>query len=275
MLGEALRSLRHTQSVTQHELAERLGGNLDPRSLRRLESGERRPGRLLLLGLLGALGVQEREAVDHMLALAGLAGSTDAEFADVRAQIQSVASAPLASPPRPLQLIRELQETAADAENASRYHDVVLEALTRIFATQLRKPVKEERLNEGRKRVDIIFNNVADHGFFQALREHHGVQCPYVFFECKNYAMELGNPEFDQLIGRFSDKSGLFGALVCRLNADPQLSLKRSRDAVAKNRGYVIVLDDSDLGALLDYRAKGNEAAIDDHMDNLFRRLVL
>ena len=96
-----------------------------------------------------------------------------------------------------------------------------------------------------------------------------------MFFECKNYSADLGNPEFDQLVGRFSERTSLFGAIVCRKNTDEQLALQRCKDVVGKNKGYILVLDDNDLKTLLLHRANGAEHAINNHMDDLFRRLVL
>ena len=123
--------------------------------------------------------------------------------------------------------------------------------------------------------MDVVFNNCADHGFFKELHDRHRVHCPYIFFECKNYSADVGNPEIDQLTSRFSEKSGMFGVLACRTNANQALVQKRCRDIVLKNRGYMLVIDDTDMIAMLRYRAESNESAIDDHMDNLFRRLVL
>ena len=124
-------------------------------------------------------------------------------------------------------LTAELQSIPPGNDAASRYHSFIIGALEAIFYPQLRKPVKEQEINEGRKRVDIVFNNGATEGFFFDLRTAHQMHCPYVFFECKNYSSDLKNPEFDQLLGRFSDKRGSVGILVCRTSQDRDLLLKR------------------------------------------------
>jgi hypothetical protein len=172
-------------------------------------------------------------------------------------------------------LIAELESIRSGNEAAGQYHNFIIGALEAIFFPQLRKPVKEQEIFDGRKRIDIVFNNGADGGFFGDLYTKHGVLCPYVFFECKNYSTDLKNPEFDQLVGRFSDKRGRFGILVCRTNADKDLILRRCKDVVNANRGYMLVLDDADLKALLQLRSEQRYDAISDYMDDKFRQLVL
>lgn len=148
-------------------------------------------------------------------------------------------------------------------------------ALEGIFYPSLRKPIKEQEIHEGRKRIDIAFNNGADKGFMFDLTVKHGVRCPYVFFECKNYSSDPRNPELDQLTGRFSDKRGMFGVLVCRTVQDEEAMLQRCKDAVRDNRGYVLVLDDSDIKSLLQLKAEANHEGLDDYLDDKFRRLVM
>jgi hypothetical protein len=106
-----------------------------------------------------------------------------------------------------------LGDIPAGRENADRYHEVILGALTYIFYPWLTHPVKEQRVDEGRQRIDILFSNSAEDGFFSQLVQIHKVHCPYIHIECKNYSEDPGNPELDQLIGRFSNKRGKFGVL--------------------------------------------------------------
>jgi hypothetical protein len=171
-------------------------------------------------------------------------------------------------------LTAELEGLAPGNDTANRYHDFIIGALEAIFSSQLRKPAKEEKIFDGRKRIDIVFNNRADVGFFRDLHVLHRVHCPYVFFECKNYSVDLKNPEFDQLTGRFSDKRGMFGILVCRANEDLDNIIKRCKDVVNSNRGYVLVLDDADIKAMLRLRSNQNYDAINNYMAEKFRPLV-
>lgn len=172
-------------------------------------------------------------------------------------------------------LVSELESIPSGSDAAGRYHNFIMGALQAIFHPQLRNPQKEEPLYEGRKRVDIVFDNGAREGFFSNLIERHKVTAPYIFFECKNYSEDPRNPELDQLTGRFSDKRGVFGVLVCRVVENTDLMLKRCLDVAHANRGYVIVFDDSDIKELLALRSKNDVQGVDDHMGALFRKLVM
>jgi len=163
----------------------------------------------------------------------------------------------------------------AGSEAANAYHTLIMGVLDCIFYPALRKPVKEQEIHEGRKRIDIVFNNGADSGLLFDLTAKHGLDCPYIFFECKNYSSDPRNPEFDQLTGRFNNKRGTFGVLVCRTVQDKETMFKRCKDIAQDNRGYVIVLDDIDVEALLRLRAKNEHRGLDDYIDDKFRRLVM
>ena len=172
-------------------------------------------------------------------------------------------------------LIDDLGEINEGTDSANLFHNYIIGALETIFYPALRKPVKEQKIHEGRKRVDIVFNNGWDRGFFFDLTAKHKIKCPYIFFECKNYSSDLKNPEFDQLSGRFSDKRGNFGILVCRKNKDKDLMLKRQKDIVNDNRGFVLVFDDEDIKNLIQIKSSNQQNGIDDYLDNLFRQIVM
>jgi len=180
--------------------------------------------------------------------------------------------------PRPvdvLKLVGELRSIRPGKAAADAYHDFVLGALESIFYPQLRNPVKEEKIDEGRKRIDIVFSNGAKTGFFFDIIAKHGVRCPYVIFECKNYRSDPGNPEVDQLRGRFNNNRGRFGVLVCRTVTDKATMLERCRAVMNAGDGYVLVFDDSDIIALLELRAKRDYIALNDYLDAKVRQLVM
>ncbi|MDQ3374332.1 MAG: hypothetical protein M3521_10655, partial [Acidobacteriota bacterium] len=172
-------------------------------------------------------------------------------------------------------LIEDLGKIDEGPDSANLFHNYIIGALETIFFPALRKPVKEQRIHDGRKRVDIVFNNGSDRGFFFDLSAKHKIKCPYIFFECKNYSSDLKNPEFDQLTGRFSDKRGNFGILVCRKNEEKQLLLRRQKDIVNDNRGFVLVLDDDDIKKLIKIKSDQERNGIDDYLDNLFRQIIM
>jgi hypothetical protein len=103
-------------------------------------------------------------------------------------------------------------------------------------------------MNEGRKRIDIVWPNVSDRGFFAYLRENFAAR--HIFAECKNYSKDISNPEVDQLLERFAPWSTQAGFLICRKVTNRKLLDQRCRDAFHAGRGLVIALDDDDLEAL-------------------------
>lgn len=113
-------------------------------------------------------------------------------------------------------------------------------------------PRKQFEIHEGRKRIDLTYTNVAREGFFSWLSLHY--PSSNIFIECKNYTRDLGNPELDQLAGRFSPSRGQFGLIICRGFADKDLFLKRCQDTAKDNRGFIILLDDDDLSELVTAR---------------------
>lgn len=176
---------------------------------------------------------------------------------------------------RSVEMMRGLAGIQSGFAAANAFHSFILSAIECIFKDALSRPVKEEKIHESRKRVDIVFTNSADHGFFLDLRLKYEVHCPLIFFECKNYSGDPENPELDQLTGRFSDKRGMFGVIVCRTIEDRKKMLQRCKDVVHDNRGYPLVIDDTDINHLLRLRANGAFDSIDEYMDAMFRQLVL
>jgi hypothetical protein len=160
-------------------------------------------------------------------------------------------------------------------ENANRYHEHIVGALTEIFYPSLTHPVKEQEVDNGRKRIDIVFSNSSEHGFFSRLVQMHKIHCPYIFVECKNYVEDPENPELDQLQGRFSRKRGKFGILVCRQIKNQTLLLKRLQDVVNNIEGVIIVLDDNDIRQLLLYKSEGDEAKVNDFLDKKLKPILM
>lgn len=173
------------------------------------------------------------------------------------------------------QLCGELGDIPAGSEAATQYHRKILGILRALFYPQLWNFRKEQEINEGRKRVDIVCENNAYAGFFFRLNTYHRVLCPYIFFECKNYNEDPGNPELDQLNGRFSDRRGRFGMLVCREVTDKNRMLSRCKDLLNDQSSYVLVLDDEDICALLLAKQEGGDRAVWDYLEGLMGAMVL
>lgn len=134
------------------------------------------------------------------------------------------------------------------------------DALESAFCNSLSNPVIEQPMDGGRKRIDIVFRNCAQTGFFHELPTLHHVVCPYIIVEAKNYSADPANPELDQLLGRLSELRGMFGFLVCfRISKGgrPHI-LERCREAARSGQGWVIALDTEDLLSLVNARILSN-----------------
>jgi hypothetical protein len=137
---------------------------------------------------------------------------------------------------------------------ATTYHRAVERLLTALFYPALDMPIIEEHMNEGRKRIDIDYTNIASGGFFHWLHDVHHVGCSFIPVECKNYSSKLTNKEYDQLAGRFTTQRGHLGILCYRGFAEPADVMKHCRDRAQGGQGYILALDDADLTAIVNER---------------------
>ena len=153
--------------------------------------------------------------------------------------------------------IAKLKTIPTGNASANEYHKHIADCLNTIFnnagtPNYLSSPKIEDRQNEGRKRIDITFHNSSDGGFFARLSNYGGLFCAKILFECKNYKQDIANPEYDQMTGRFNNRTSTIGFIVCRTVEDAEKSLETCRDFVTNGRGYVIVLTDADIINLLE-----------------------
>jgi len=160
-------------------------------------------------------------------------------------------------------------------DGATNFHKISFDNLIHIFDKRLGRADSETKINEGRKRIDIVFDNIDKKGFFFSLNSLHHIQCPKIFVECKNYGKEIGNPEVDQLLGRFSPARGKFGILLCRSINNRNLLIKRCKDVLHDHQSFILVLDDSDITTLLKYRDKKEENNIDIFMQGKIDELIM
>ena len=149
-------------------------------------------------------------------------------------------------------LIEMLGRIPPGGEHATLYHRTVAGILELVFYPDLFAPVVGQGLHGGRKRIDIVFENGATGGFFRDLDRRHRLPAPWILAECKNYGREVGNPELDQLAGRFSPTRGKFGYLVRLSVEDMPTLLARCADTDRDDRGLILPLVDADLIALLE-----------------------
>jgi len=172
-------------------------------------------------------------------------------------------------------LADELDKIPAGDASAKKFHNHITGVLTAIFYPYLINPKKEQEIHDGRKRIDISFQNAAHDGFFFDLPNTKSVPSGYVFVECKNYSSDPANPELDQLSGRFSTNRGQFGFLVCRTFKNKDLFIQRCKDTAKDGRGRIIAFDDKDIRQLLDLRNKKDTRGINDFLEIRYQELVM
>ncbi|WP_131806151.1 hypothetical protein [Mycobacterium alsense] len=150
-----------------------------------------------------------------------------------------------------LGLYESVKAIAPGRPGATSYHRAVASLLSAVFDGVLGNQQVEFPVHNGRKRLDIKYDNVANAGFFRWLSLHRN--SAIVPVECKNYSTDPGNPEVDQLAMRLSPDRGQIGMMVCREVEDRELLMQRQRDVVRDAHGYILVLDDSDLLTLAQF----------------------
>lgn len=144
-------------------------------------------------------------------------------------------------------LIEKLKQIDSGPDNATDFHHTVAGILELIFYPNLCNPIIEEKIHDGRKRIDVVFDNCAEEGFFFRLCNTHGIPSRFIVVECKNYTREIANPELDQIAGRFSPNRGQIGLIVCRKIENINIFMDRCFDTYKDQRGLIIPLTDDDL----------------------------
>lgn len=168
-----------------------------------------------------------------------------------------------------------LRNIKVGTKEASNFHKLSFDNLIQIFGARLSNPNSEVKINDGRKRIDIVFNNVDSSGFFMKLNQLHHIVCPKILIECKNYGKEIGNPEIDQLQGRFNKRRGMFGLLLCREIENKAKMIQRCKDIMNDEKGFIIVLEDKDINDLLDLRAQKDDKSIDNFFARKLDELIM
>ena len=159
--------------------------------------------------------------------------------------------------------------------DASAYHSKILGILELLFYPDLINPIKEHEIHSGRKRIDISFDNASENGIFYRLSHNMRLPCQFIFVECKNYSLDISNPELDQIAGRFSINRGTVGLLLCRSLKNRQLFIARCIDTYKDQRGLIIPLADQDIINLLDNYNEHNRSFFEQYLTKLVREIAL
>ena len=172
-------------------------------------------------------------------------------------------------------LISELRQIEAGNTEATRYHRLITGVLEIIFYPNLIYPTLEVEIHEGRKRIDIVFDNAATSGVFQRFSNNMNLPCQYVMIECKNYSSDPSNPELDQLAGRFSINRGKVGFLLCRTIEDFDRFIRRCQDTYRDDRGLIIPLIDNDVIQILENYNNWNSNYIETFLTDRVRLITM
>ncbi|MFB5269116.1 hypothetical protein ACE41H_20335 [Paenibacillus enshidis] len=172
-------------------------------------------------------------------------------------------------------LIVSLGNIPIGTKTASEYHKFIKSILEILFYPHLNNPTIEEKLHQGRKRVDIVMNNITQKGFFFRLQEINKIFCPYIFIECKNYGKDIANPEIDQLSSRFAFNKGKFGILMCRTIENKDLLYQRCSDTYRDDRGLIIPLDDQDIITMLESIKNNEKDGIEQLLESIKKKVIL
>jgi hypothetical protein len=167
----------------------------------------------------------------------------------------------------------ELISTPSGPENATKYHRIVTGILHLCFYPSLTCPTIEKEIHEGRKRIDLVFENTADSGFF--FRTASRMPAQFVFIECKNYTKDPKNPELDQMAGRFGPSRSQLGLILCRDIDDYGLFLQRCVDTYRDSRGLILPLMDSDLVSFLDATKRSRMDEVEGRLQQLYSSIVV
>jgi hypothetical protein len=172
-------------------------------------------------------------------------------------------------------LIAKLGEVLPGGQDATKYHRLVVGILEFLFYPGVVSPIVENEIHDGRKRIDITFDNSASSGFFHRLHTTYQTPAQFIFVECKNYSREVANPEIDQLSGRFSMNRGKFGLLLCREVDDMDTLLARCNDTYVDGRGIMLPLVDEDLIIMLNNVIEGVGNPHEEFLTQRFRAVAL
>jgi hypothetical protein len=174
-----------------------------------------------------------------------------------------------------LKLVAVLPQIPVGKSAAHKFHIAMLDILPLLFESRLGSIKKEQEIFDGLKYVDLKANNDQKDGIFAQLRDHFRFYSPYVFIECKNYAEDLKNPEFDQLIARLGPTTTQIGCIICRRVTDSGKVLDRAKVPFNKEHKLILVLADADITRLANARIQSGPDVMDAMLKEYAERVIL
>lgn len=158
--------------------------------------------------------------------------------------------------------------------DATKYHELMVGIVSFLFFPNLINPKKEDPINDERKRIDITYSNGKVDGWFYRIALDQNMKANIIHVECKNYSVDVNNPEIDQLMGRFDHRRGNVGLLMFRQADKFDNVVARCKDAAKSGRGLILPMDDRFVRDALMNVANGDRNEIDSQVDDLYRSIV-
>ncbi|MCZ7538801.1 MAG: hypothetical protein M5U29_02550 [Anaerolineae bacterium] len=171
--------------------------------------------------------------------------------------------------PRVEDLLEYLKTVRTGRAGADAYHDTVFELLQFVFDFALVNFEKEYKMDAGRGRIDVIADNYASGGIFAELRQQYKAES--IPMECKNYADDLGNTEFNQLADRLSPTTSQFGMLFCRSVANREEMMRHQALRWLRQNKLMLLIDDELLKEFVELRLSRSFEVLDRRMRMMIR----
>jgi hypothetical protein len=172
-------------------------------------------------------------------------------------------------------LIEQLQNTAPGNANATYYHRLMVSVLELLFYPNLICPQIEVEINDGRRRIDLTFDNASTSGFFHRVQHQFNLNCQYIIVECKNYSRDIANPELSQIQDRFSPNRGRVGLVLSRTSDNLAAIIARCNDIYRDGRGLVIPIFDVDLIRILNLLKDDQLNVTEEFLNHRLREIAL
>jgi hypothetical protein len=141
-----------------------------------------------------------------------------------------------------LDTLAKLKGIKAGRKQANSYHETIFVLIQFIFDWALENFDKEFKMDGGRSRIDIISDNHATGGLFRDFRDNY--RATTLPMECKNYDVDLGNNEFNQIMERLGDKTSRLGMVFCRKINEVPRTIAHLGDRWLRHHCMIILFDD-------------------------------
>lgn len=163
------------------------------------------------------------------------------------------------------ELCKKLSNVPAGRDGWSMYEVLCQQILEYLFSTELSAWRRQQSMDEGAGRYDLVCRIASSKGFWNFLTQH--LNSRYAVFEFKNYSDEIRQGQV-LTTEKYLFANGLrrFALIICRKGADPN-AIRAAQGAMREEGKLILILDDQDICAMLHKRENG-----DDPSDYLFEK---